>query len=134
MEPSVTAMCSQDRKVRSLAKKVLGSMRIIVPWGVAAHSTAQHTAFGFLSPKRQQSRSVPGSQVKKVSRTLVAVTVPTHPPVPCMCLGVYLCNIQTIEPNMCKVCSQRTWRGGGGGPLGPSSFLRKPSCWSLLLV
>ena len=28
MEPMVTAMCSQDRKVRSLAKKVLGSMRI----------------------------------------------------------------------------------------------------------
>ena len=27
MEPMVTAMCSQDRKVRSLAKKVLGSMR-----------------------------------------------------------------------------------------------------------
>ena len=28
MEPIVTAMWSQDRKVRSLAKKVLGSMRI----------------------------------------------------------------------------------------------------------
>eukprot|EP00967_Tisochrysis_lutea_P097998 scaffold144302_cov20-Tisochrysis_lutea.AAC.1 len=28
MEPSVTAMCSQDKKVRSLAKKVLGSKRM----------------------------------------------------------------------------------------------------------
>ena len=28
MEPMVTAMCSQERKVRSLAKKVLGSMRM----------------------------------------------------------------------------------------------------------
>jgi nitrite reductase/ring-hydroxylating ferredoxin subunit len=30
MLPRVTAMCSQLRKVRSLAKKVLGSMRIMV--------------------------------------------------------------------------------------------------------
>ena len=28
MEPMVTAMCSQERKVRSLAKNVLGSMRM----------------------------------------------------------------------------------------------------------
>ena len=37
MEPMVMAMCSQDRKVRSLAKKVLGSMRMGVvrarAWG-----------------------------------------------------------------------------------------------------
>ena len=36
MEPMVTAMCSQDRKVRSLAKKVLGSMRC----GMVADSRA----------------------------------------------------------------------------------------------
>ena len=38
MEPMVTAMCSQDRKVRSLAKKVLGSMRIGVVRAMAGGS------------------------------------------------------------------------------------------------
>ena len=53
MEPTVTAMCSQVRKVRSFAKKVLGSMRMGVVQG------AVRSAGIALGALNQRSRKLP---------------------------------------------------------------------------
>lgn len=121
MEPRVTAMCSHERKVRSLAKNVLGSMRIMVPWGGGRYSAALTQGKGREAAVRAVMRAL------KILTNLTphdAYNMFTWKPVAWWkgrVLGPCQYRHHRAPPTCLSV-------GGGGGPLGPSSFLRKPSC------